>query len=261
MIVTGAAGLLGSAICLELLKRNAKVAAWDINKDGLKNLKSKVHSQFTDVKKLIVQEVDICSTEKVISAMDTILKLDGYVVGLINNAANNPKVEENTLLTKGIETQDIETWKKDIEVGLTGTFNCSRIVGSKMVKSGQPCSILNISSDLGLIAPNQNLYKNENGTTVYKPASYSAVKHGVNGLTKYFATYWAGENIRCNSICPGGIYDSQDEKFVERLAKLIPMGRMAHMEEIVNAIIFLISKESSYMNGAIVPVDGGRTTW
>ena len=160
-----------------------------------------------------------------------------------------------------VENFDMTSWAQDLDVGLTGTFNCSRIVGSKMVKSGEQFSILNISSDLGLIAPNQSLYKNEHGVVLHKPASYSAVKHGVNGLTKYFSTYWAGENIRCNSICPGGIYANQDAEFVKKLSRLIPMGRMAKLEEIVNASIFLISREAAYMNGAIVPVDGGRTAW
>ena len=117
-------------------------------------------------------------------------------------------------------------------------------------------SIINVSSDLGIIAPDQRLYK-ESGFT--KPVTYSVVKHGIIGLTKYTASYWGGKNIRCNAIAPGGIFNGQDPSFVRNINKLIPLGRMAKKNEYNGLILFLCSDLSSYMTGSVIVADGGRT--
>ena len=116
--------------------------------------------------------------------------------------------------------------------------------------------ILNISSDLGIIAPNQDIYKKSN---FIKPVSYSVIKHGIIGLTKYTASYWAKKNIRCNAIAPGGIYNKQESSFVKKINQLIPLGRMAKKNEYNGLILFLCSDLSSYMTGSIIVADGGRT--
>ena len=117
--------------------------------------------------------------------------------------------------------------------------------------------IVNISSDLGIISPDQRLYNALNK----KPVSYSVVKHGIIGLTKYIATYWSSEGIRSNTLCPGGIFDNQSDEFVMKIKNLIPLKRMAEKNEYKNAIQFLSSDASSYMNGATVVIDGGRSIW
>ena len=94
-----------------------------------------------------------------------------------------------------------------------------------------------------------------------KPITYSIIKHGIIGLTKYVATYWADKGVRCNAICPGGVYDNQPDEFVKKLSNLIPMNRMALSDEYKPAIVFMVSEASSYMNGSIVTIDGGRTCW
>ena len=123
--------------------------------------------------------------------------------------------------------------------------------------------IVNISSDLGLIAPNQEIYKNElkgNDNQPVKPVTYSVIKSGIIGLTRYTATYWPTK-VRCNCLCPGGIENGQNKSFIEKVSKLIPMGRLAKHEEYKSALIFMLSNASSYMNGAIISIDGGRTVW
>ena len=124
--------------------------------------------------------------------------------------------------------------------------------------------ILNIASDLALIGPDQRLYKKEglsDDNQPVKPVTYSVVKSGLIGLTKYLATYWNDEGVRVNALVPGGVYDGQSEDFVEKISKLIPLGRMADVDEYKSSVAYLISDASSYMTGSILVVDGGRTAW
>jgi NAD(P)-dependent dehydrogenase (short-subunit alcohol dehydrogenase family) len=94
-----------------------------------------------------------------------------------------------------------------------------------------------------------------------KPVSYSVVKTGLLGLTRYLATYWAEASVRVNAISPGGVLAGQSEEFVQRLTRLIPMGRMAARDEYRGAIVFLCSDASSYMTGQNLVLDGGRSVW
>jgi len=124
--------------------------------------------------------------------------------------------------------------------------------------------ILNVASDLGVIGPDQRIYRQpgvSEDLQVVKPVSYSVVKTGLIGLTRYLATYWAEKGVRVNAISPGGVYNGQPEEFVQRLTKLIPLGRMASIDEYQGAILFLCSDASSYMTGTNLVIDGGRTVW
>ncbi len=124
--------------------------------------------------------------------------------------------------------------------------------------------ILNVASDLALIAPDQRLYGDDSlpaDQQPVKPVSYSVVKSALIGLTRYLATYWADRGVRCNAISPGGVFNGQPEAFVQKLTQLVPMGRMAGIDEYQGAILFLCSDASSYMTGANLVIDGGRTCW
>jgi NAD(P)-dependent dehydrogenase (short-subunit alcohol dehydrogenase family) len=99
------------------------------------------------------------------------------------------------------------------------------------------------------------------GQQPVKPVTYSIVKSGLIGLTHYLATYWADQGVRVNAISPGGVFNQQPEAFLKKLHQLIPMGRMARFDEYQGATLFLCSDASSYMTGANLIVDGGRTCW
>jgi NAD(P)-dependent dehydrogenase (short-subunit alcohol dehydrogenase family) len=124
--------------------------------------------------------------------------------------------------------------------------------------------IINVASDLALIAPNQKLYEQAGLSAEeqpVKPVTYSVVKTGLLGLTKYLSTYWARDGIRVNSISPGGVFNNQNKEFLERVEEMIPLGRMANKEEYKGGIIFLLSEASSYMQGSNLILDGGRSVW
>jgi NAD(P)-dependent dehydrogenase (short-subunit alcohol dehydrogenase family) len=140
---------------------------------------------------------------------------------------------------------------------------CSKVFGQEMARRGRGV-IVNIASDLGVIAPDQRIYRraqDSEASQPVKPVTYSVIKHGVIGLTKYLATYWAGRNIRVNALSPGGVYNEQDESFVDKVTQLIPMSRMAHVDEMQSAVVFLCSDASSYMTGQNLIIDGGRSVW
>ena len=141
---------------------------------------------------------------------------------------------------------------------------CIKYYGFQISKNINGGSIVNISSDLGLIAPDQRLYQidglDEEKQPV-KPITYSVVKTGVIGITRYVSTYWATKNVRCNAICPGGVENNQNSNFITEVIKRIPMNRMANKNEYQGLLVFLLSEASSYINGSIIAADGGRSTW
>jgi len=261
-IVTGGAGLLGYHHGAILAAAGAHVVLLDLavaNPAKRAQQLTKEHGP-----ECLGLDADITNESSLVAVRDQIVRQFGRIDILINNAANNPKVEDGDGQTwSRLENFPLEVWEADIRVGLTGAFLCSRVFGSEMVtrKSGV---IINVASDLGVIAPDQRLYRVDGlpeDKQPVKPVTYSIVKAGLIGLTRYLATYWSDANIRVNAISPGGVLNGQPEVFLSRLEKLIPMGRMANRDEYQGAILFLCSDASSYMTGANLVIDGGRTCW
>lgn len=264
IIITGAVGLLGFEYCKAILSANGIPILIDINE---KLLKAKV-SELKDKYPNCVFDsfvVDITNEKRLKKNCSEIIAKYGKIDGLINNAANNPKIEDNGEINfSRLENFNVNVWQNDLNIGLLGSFLCIKYYGFEISKNIEGGSIINISSDLGVIAPNQNLYKKDGVSKdlqSVKPVTYSVIKHGINGLTKYVSTYWADKNVRCNSICPGGVFNNQPEDFLNKVSKLIPLGRMAKKEELNGIIIYLLSDASSYVNGSIINIDGGRTSW
>ena len=264
VVITGGAGFLGKKHAEAIAEFKGIPVILDLDEDKSEELAKKISDQYNV--KSIGLKVDITSEQKVSEICKEILNRFGKIDVLINNATNDPKVsvEGKGKNFSRLEYFDLEAWNNDLNVGLTGAFICSKYIGKEISNNPNGGAIINISSDLGLISPDQRLYtedsKLEHEQSV-KPVTYSVVKSGLIGLTRYLSTYWADKNVRCNAICPGGVYNNQDDEFLKRLNKLIPLGRMAKSGEYKGIIVFLSSDASSYMNGAIISIDGGRTAW
>ena len=263
-IITGGAGLLGVKHAEAIAEMGGIPVLLDLDSEKTESRAREIAKAF-GVKALGLV-TDVTHIEEIASALSKTLEAFGRVDILINNAANDPKVEGGGL--KGgqwsrLENLPLEVWQQDLAVGLTGAFLCSQIIGSEMARRGKGV-ILNIASDMAVIAPNQKIYRQPDLPEEQQPVkavSYSVVKAGLLGLSRYLATYWADKGIRVNAISPGGVFTDQDARFVQRLCDLIPMGRMAHQDEYKAAVIFLVSDASSFMTGANVIMDGGRTCW
>ena len=261
-VITGGAGLLGEKHAEAIAEFGGVPILLDIDeKSGIKKA-SRISNEYeVDCKFMLC---DITDESQISSVRDSLLSKFGHIDILINNAAIDPKVEQKSGRNLSrLENFSIDQWNLELAVGLTGSMMCSTIFGYEMAKNGKGV-ILNISSDLGIIAPDQRIYRKEGLTEneqPVKPVTYSVIKHGMIGLTKYLATYWADKGLRCNALCPGGIYGDQPEDFVQRLVDLIPLGRMANIDEYKAAVVFMASDASSYMNGSVVSMEGGRTVW
>lgn len=257
-LVTGAGGMLGFQHALALLEMGNEVILVDVNNYSLKKNFSILNKNYS--KKVFSYKADISKEKDVRNLTSKIKKKFKKINILINNAAidyipkSKAKLKKNKF-SNSFEDFSHTRWNKEISVGLTGAFLMSKYFGQLMPKNEKNV-IVNISSDLSVIAPNQKLYSHLKS---FKPVTYSVIKFGIVGLTKYLAAYWAKKNIRVNSLSPGGIYNFQDKVFVNKLRREIPLGRMAAVDEYKGSIKYLCSEESSYLTGHNLVVDGGRT--
>ena len=263
-LVTGGAGLLGKEHATALLQLGANVLLWDINDNSLSKTADKLSKEFTS--RSVIRDIVDITDEEAVSNAHQILDSQGISVSiLINNAAINPKYDSSNSNSpfSRVENLTLDDWNHQLSVGLTGAFICSKIFGSKMA-SNKYGVILNIASDLSVISPDQRLYQVkgvESNSQPVKPLTYSVIKSGLVGMTKYLATYWSADGVRVNALSPGGVYEEQDKEFITRISNLIPLGRMAKSDEYRSAVQFLCSEASSYMTGQNLVIDGGRSVW
>jgi NAD(P)-dependent dehydrogenase (short-subunit alcohol dehydrogenase family) len=261
-IITGGGGMLGFQHAAAIAELGGIPVLLDIAEPGIRHNAELLRHEFGVAAVRIV--CDVTRSDELVQALRRILAELDRVDILVNNAARNPQVGSAGLAeVSRLESFPWELWQLDLNVGLGGAFNCAKVFGAHMAAHGGGV-IVNISSDLGVVAPDQRLYRQDglpDHEQPVKPVTYSVVKHGLIGLTKYLATYWSEDNVRCNALSPGGVEAQQDEDFLRRINTLIPMGRMARVDEYRGAIAFLCSDASSYMNGANLVVDGGRTAW
>jgi len=264
-LITGAAGLLGIEHAAALLESGATVVLTDIGEISLAAARETL-SQNAEVSRIHTRVMDVSKPEAIRGVAEGLAGGRLRIDILVNNAAIDPKVkgDQGVLETSRLENFPLDQWDLQVAVGLTGAFLCSQVFGAAMARDGKGGVILNIASDLSVFSPDQRLYRKQglaDDMQPVKPVTYSVIKAGLIGLTRYLATYWAEKGVRCNALSPGGVFNGQGEEFVQRLTSLIPLGRMATKDEYRAAVQFLCSDASSYMNGQNVVMDGGRSAW
>jgi NAD(P)-dependent dehydrogenase (short-subunit alcohol dehydrogenase family) len=257
-VITGGTGLLGLRHASVIAGAGGIPVLADVRTLGESEVAKRFGAEARSV------HTDITDRGALATLRDDLLARFGRIDILVNNAANNPKVENPADLTESrLEHFPLQQWEADLRVGLTGAFLCSQVFGAEMARRGRGV-IINIASDLAVIAPDQRLYRKEGvpeDQQPAKPVSYSVAKTGLIGLTRYLATYWAAQGVRVNALSPGGVFNNQDADFVQRVSALVPLGRMARVDEYEGALLFLCSDASSYMTGTNLVIDGGRSCW
>jgi NAD(P)-dependent dehydrogenase (short-subunit alcohol dehydrogenase family) len=233
IVITGGNGLLGKQMVSTFREQGATVVAADIY------FEEKSEDDFI---------IDITDENSVKEGIAAIVKKYNRIDGWVNNAY--PRTKD-----WGNKFEDIspESWRKNVDMHLNGYFLCCQVVLEQM-KNQRFGSLINMSSIYGLVGPDFTVYE---GTEMTMPAAYSAIKGGLNNFTRYLASYYGAYQIRVNTVSPGGIFDNQPESFVNNYNKKVPMKRMGSPKDIVSAVYFLLTDDSSYVTGHNLVVDGG----
>ena len=233
IIVTGASGGIGNSIVEKLYENGANILATGTKKEKLEGLKSK----FNNIK---ILSFDISKHNQIDEFIENAIKEFG---GDLNCLINNAGITKDNLAIR----MSFEDWKKVIDVNLTSTFLLSKAAIKKMLKN-KSGKIINITSVVG-------------HTGNVGQSNYTASKAGIVAMSKSLAIEYAKKNININCISPGFIStamtDKIDEKFKDSIISKIPSGRLGKPEDIANAVVFLVSPDSDYINGETIHVNGG----
>ena len=248
-VVAGGAGLIGKQVVIALAEAGSTVIIADADKKKGRDLEVELSKKGLTV---IYHYLDITSENSICEIIDFCDEKHGSINVWINSA-----YPYTSNWGEKFEKIKYETWKKNVDMHLNGYFLCCQKICEYMKKKKEGV-VINFGSIYGVVAPKFFIYK---GTSLTTPAAYSAIKGGIISFTRYLATYYAPYNIRVNAICPGGVFNNPNEKFLENYNKNTPLGRMAQPEEIAGPTLFLASDASSYITGQILIVDGGWTTW
>jgi NAD(P)-dependent dehydrogenase (short-subunit alcohol dehydrogenase family) len=261
-VITGGAGMLGARYADAIAEAGGSPILVDLDGERAGQIAGEISNRH-QVKTLGVG-VDITSKIEIDGLKDRVIAEFGRVDILINNAALTVKGGGSTgdNYFAPFEEYSQELFEKALSVNLTGSFLITQSIGSWMAANGSGI-IVNISSDVAMISPDHRIYEGMEyeGQPFNTPIAYSMSKAALLAMTRYLATYWADSGVRVNALVPAGVFDDHDDDFVTRLSNVIPMSRMAHKDEYKGAILFLCSKASSFMTGASLVIDGGRTAW
>lgn len=255
IVLVGAAGILGPRLARAFLLQHATVHLIDVNRQSLDELKTMFDAEYPE--QCATYCVDITNKDQFSQVHQTIMSQCSSIEVLFNNAAT-----KTDNFFEPFETFPIQDWDKIMGVNVKGAMIGSQLFGATMAEQGVG-SIINTLSIYGIVAPDQRIYEGSEylGRGINTPAIYSTSKAALWGLTKYLASYWGHKGVRVNAITPGGIQSGQNETFQQRYGNKVPLGRMADVDELCGAAVFLASDASSYITGQNIIVDGGFSVW
>lgn len=249
VFITGGQGLLGAEFAKQVLNEGHNVILADI-KPNLSELLQSQLKQYIDNNQVLYCQVDITIENSVFAALNKSIEKFGCVDAVVNNA-----YPRNANYGKDLWEVTYDSFSDNISMNIGGYFLISKIFG-KYFMSIRKGNIINIASIYGVIAPRFEIYKDESFTS---PVEYSVIKSSIIHLTKYLAKYFKGQNIRVNSISPGGILDKHSASFTGQYAKYCLNKGMLDKQDIVGTLLFLLSDNSRYINGQNIVVDDGFT--
>ncbi|MDG2003433.1 MAG: SDR family oxidoreductase [Novosphingobium sp.] len=254
-LVTGGGGILGSQFCRALAEAGAMVAIVDISAEAAEAVASDIGLAARGF------ACDVSDPLSVRETVDAIVAHFGTIDILLNNAAT--KTDDVRAFFAEFEDYDPAVWREVMSVNIDGMFLMSQAVGKVMLGNGNGGRIVQTASIYGLVGPDARIYEGSDylGGPINSPAVYSASKAAVVGLTKWLATHWAHKDIRVNCLVPGGVGSGQNSRFAELYSAKVPMGRMARAEEMIAPMLFLASRDASYVTGQVLASDGGWTAW
>jgi NAD(P)-dependent dehydrogenase (short-subunit alcohol dehydrogenase family) len=262
-LLTGAAGLIGTEVADAFAAYGATVVLTDVLPEDQMESRAVALSGKYPGAPVLGLKLDVTADASVSEVFTRIDGTFGHLDVLVNLAAIDAKLDAKAgeINPTRFENYPLELWQRSVDVNCTGLVRVTQAAARRMLarKSG---NIVNVASTYSLVAPNQDLYKypGESSQT-FKPIDYVGTKSMVPNFTRYLATLYAGDGIRCNCIVPHGIDNRHPQNFRDNFARLSPMRRLCDVKELRGPFVFLASDASSYMTGAIVTVDGGWTAW
>jgi len=264
IVITGGAGFLGMNFSEAVAEMGALPVLLDINEKDIKEAVNILSKKGYKSDGFVINITDKNDVQRVIKNIEEKYKCINVLINSAAFAMKNLQAGGDGFFAP-FEEYEEDLWQISLDVNLTGTFLITQAVG-KVMKAQHAGVVINVASDVALISPDHRIYVPDEhfdykGVAFNTPIAYPVTKAGILSFTRYLATYWAKDGIRVNSISPAGVYKNHDPKFVEQLAFRIPLGRMAFPEELKGPIVFLASDASSFMTGANLIIDGGRTIW
>ncbi|MEM7096814.1 MAG: SDR family oxidoreductase [Pseudomonadota bacterium] len=256
VVLTGGLGRLGQQFCSALVECGADVAVIEHPAVAAKQPEHPNPGAHTF-------PCDVCDRADLESTLAAIQKHWGRTpTGLVNCAAIDSPPDAPAEENGPFETYPVESWENVMNVNVTGVFLCCQVFGGAMAKENKG-AIVNISSIYGILSPDQSLYeyRRAQGQDFFKPVAYSASKSAIINLSRYLATYWGSTKVRVNTLTLAGVFDNQDDEFLDAYCKKVPLGRMADPDEYNGAVAFLLSDAARYMTGSNLVIDGGFSAW
>lgn len=258
-IVTGGLGRLGTQYARALSSAGASVALFDLAAER----SAVLHTLIDEGACVSTHVVDATVREAVDAAVADVAATFGPPSILVNNAGLGSSPADAALETGRFEHYPESAWDAMLDSHLKSALVVSQSFVARFRDAGlEAGSIVNVSSTYGIVSPDQSVYdyRRQDGSEFFKPIGYSVAKSGMLNFTRWLAEYCAPFGVRVNTLVPGGVKEAAHAPaFVAEYVRRTPLGRMANDDDYNGAIVFLASRASAYMTGAMLVIDGGWT--